>query len=208
MTKAVLFDMDGLLVDTESLGIRAAVEVCSRIGIALDTYERHSFIGITDEEFYQKLLRKRGGAYDGAAMLKKHYQIYEKLLQTKLCEFPNAIAVVKKIHAHGYRIGIVSGSTSKQIQIVLKQLRLERYVDVVVSCDDTKKSKPDPEGFLQAATISEVAPHECMVFEDSTVGVLAAKKAGMFTIGVINAGGQDLSAADVVIQNLTNADFL
>ncbi len=206
MIKAVLFDMDGLLVDTERLGIRVAVHVCKNLGINLDLEEQHSFIGVTDEKFYRELFKKRGLNHDALSVLKKHFEIYEKLLTTELKAFTSAHTLPKNLKANGYKLALVSGSTKNQIDIVLKQLKINNYFDVVVSCDEVKKSKPDPEGYLAAAKKLRAEPNECLVFEDTRTGILAAKNAGMKAVGVINAGGQDLSSACFVIENLSAAE--
>lgn len=206
MIKAVLFDMDGLLVDTETLGIRVAVQVCKDLGIYLDLEEQRSFIGVTDEKFYQELFKKRGLDYDVASVLRKHFEIYEKFLTTELKAFEAACTLPKKLKAKGYKLALVSGSTKNQINIILEQLKINDDFDVVLSCDEITKSKPDPEGYLIAAKKLGVEPSECLVFEDAQTGVLAAKNAEMRVVGVANAGGQDLSSADFVIENLAAAE--
>ncbi len=199
--------MDGLLVDTETLGIRVAVQVCKDLGIDLDLEEQRSFVGVTDEKFYQELFKKRGLTHDTALILRKHFEMYEKLLTTELKAFKAAHTLPKNLKAKGYKLALVSGSTKNQIEIILEQLGINQYFDVVISCDEITKSKPDPEGYLIAAKKLGVEPKECLVFEDARTGVLAAKNAGMKVIGVINAGGQDLSPADFIIDNLAVAEI-
>ena len=206
MIKAVLFDMDGLLVDTETLGIRVAIVVCKELNIELDLEEQRSFIGITDEKFYQELFKKRGLNHDVVSVLRKHFEIYEKLLKTELKAFEAAHTLPKNLKAKGYKLALVSGSTKNQINIILEQLKIKDSFDVVVSCDEITKSKPDPEGYLLAAKKLEVEPSECLVFEDARTGVLAAKNAGMKVVGVVNVGGQDLSSADFIIESLAVAE--
>jgi len=202
MIKAVLFDLDGLLVDTETMGIKVAFKICKNLGIKLTKAEQQSFVGITDEKFYRQLLKKRKKKYNINNILDQHFILYEQLLQSNLKAFPGA-SLPKQVKAQGYKIGLVSGSTAKQIAIILSQLDLKEQFDVIVSVDDIIHSKPHPESYLIAAYKLNVHPTECIVLEDATAGIQAAKKAGMQTVGVINNGGQDLSLADRIVPNLS-----
>lgn len=198
----VLFDMDGLLVDTETLGIRVAIAVCKNLNIDVNLEEQHSFIGITVEKFYRELFNKRGVDQDVAMVLGEHFEIYEELLETGLNIFDGAHTLPKDLKIKGYKLGLVSGSTKNQIEIILDKLQVKDEFDVIVSYNDITRSKPDPEGYLIAAKKLGVESKNCLVFEDAHAGILAAKSAGMKAVGVINNGGQDFSSADFVIDNL------
>lgn len=204
--KAVLFDMDGLLVDTETLGIRVAVAVCRDLDIDLNLEEQRSFIGVTDKKFYQDLFNKRNVNHNVLTILGRHFEIYEELLKTDLTSFEGANTLPKNLKAKGYRLGLVSGSTTNQIGTILDSLQIREAFDVIVSCDDITKSKPDPEGYMIAAKKLGVEPKDCLVFEDARTGVLAGKNAGMKVAGVVNGGGQDLSSADFIINNLATVE--
>lgn len=203
---AVLFDMDGLLVDTETLGVRVAIAVCKDLNIDLDLQEQGSFIGVTDEKFYRELFNKRSADQDVSVVLGKHSGVYEELLRTELSAFEGAHTLPKDLKAKGFRLGLVSGSTRNQIGIILDRLQIKDEFDVIVSCDDITKSKPDPEGYMTAAKKLGIEAKDCLVFEDARTGILAAKSAGMKVVGVVNRGGQDLSSADFVIDNLAAAE--
>jgi HAD superfamily hydrolase (TIGR01509 family) len=207
MIKAVLFDMDGLLADTENLNIGVAVNICKEFGISLNSQERQNCIGITNKKFYRELFKKKKLNLDIQAVLNLHYQFYEKALLVRAKPFPAARQLPLKLKAYGYKLGMVSGSTKRQIDIVLKKLGLKQIFDVIISADDIKNSKPDPEGYLLVARRLHLNPKECVVLEDSATGVTAAKKAGMEVIGVVNNGGQDLSQASIVIKKLTKIEF-
>ncbi|MBS3175848.1 HAD family phosphatase [Candidatus Woesearchaeota archaeon] len=202
MKKAILFDLDGLLVDTETLGIDVAVRVCKGLGIELTKTEQKSFIGVTDERFYQELFNKRNCDFDVQEILKKHFSLYEELLKTSLKPFPGACDLLKVLKRQGYKLGLVSGSTTEQINIILDKLKIKTFFNVIVSCEDITKSKPNPEGYLIASKKLRISPENCVVLEDAETGVIAGKKARMKVIGVTNNGGQDLSSADIIVKNL------
>jgi len=202
MAKAVLFDMDGLLVDSETLGITVATTICEQLGINLTNKEKQSFIGVTDEKFYRDLFRHKKVNHDVSSVLKKHFDIYEEFLRTRLKPFPGAKTLPRKLKSQGMKLAIVSGSTKKQIGIVLESLDLKEVFEVIISCDDTKSSKPDPEGYLKAAEKLRIKTKDCVVLEDAKTGIQAGKAAGMKVVGVKNAGGQDLTEADEVVESL------
>lgn len=202
MIKAVLFDMDGLLADTENLNIEVAIKICKGLGIDLTLEEQQNCVGVTSLKFYKELFEKRYVNFDIQEVLKKHFEAYEKSLKTNLKTYPGAQTSPKKLKAQGYKLALVSGSTKSQIDIVLKRLGLKNSFDVVVSADDIIYSKPDPQGFLMAAKSLQISPQECVVLEDATTGVTAAKKAGMKVVGIVNKGGQDLFLADIIFENL------
>lgn len=209
MKQAILFDLDGLLVDTETLGIKVAIQVSKELGVELTQDEQKSFIGVTDEKFYQELFKKRALDFDVGEILAIHFNVYENLLKTSLTSFRGANELPKILKNFGFKIGLVSGSTRNQILIILNELEVAKLFDVIVSCEDITQSKPNPEGYLIAADELQVSPENCLVLEDAETGVIAGKKAGMRVIGVKNNGDQNLSFADITVdelQELVNKD--
>ncbi len=202
MKQAILFDLDGLLVDTETPGIKVAIQICKELGIELTLDEQKSFIGVTDEKFYLELFRKRTLNFDVGEILAKHFNVYEKLLKTTLTPFQGAGELPEILKNFGFKIGLVSGSTRNQILIILNELEVIKFFDIIVSCEDITQSKPNPEGYLTAADKLQVSPANCLVLEDAETGVLAGKKAGMRVIGVKNNGDQNLSLADITVDEL------
>lgn len=204
--KAVLFDLDGLLVDTETICSEVVVDVMEKFGIKISKLEAEKSCGITAKEFYIDLLKERSLRMDVEDILQVHNTIYERAVKEKLTPFPGATTLPGRLKAAGYKIGLVSGSTKKQIELILNKLNIINYFDVIISADDVINGKPSPEGFLKAANILDVEPNECMVLEESFNGIRAGKAAGMLVIGVVNLGTQDISGADMQIYNLTEFD--
>ncbi|MBI2410401.1 MAG: HAD family phosphatase [Candidatus Kerfeldbacteria bacterium] len=202
MTQAILFDLDGLLVDTETLGIQVAIQVCKELSIELTHDEQKSFIGVTDEKFYRELFKKRTLDFNVGEILAKHFNIYDNLLKTSLTPFRGADELPEILKNFGFKIGLVSGSTRNQILIILNELEVVKFFDVIVSCEDITQSKPNPEGYLIAADELQLSPKNCLVLEDAETGVIAGKKAGMRVIGVKNKGDQNLSFADITVDEL------
>lgn len=200
--KAVLFDMDGLLVDTEVLGIEVAVGLCKELGVDLDEGEQQGFIGITVEEFYRNLFQRRNLNYEVPLVLERHFRGYEQIIQTDFREFEGSCTLPKELKTNGFRLALVSGSTRNQVETILGGLKIRDQFETIISFDDIENGKPNPEGYLKAAIKLGVNPSECLVLEDANAGIQAGKSAGMIVAGVINRGGQDLSFADFIIPNL------
>lgn len=208
--KAVLFDCDGLLVDSETLGMNVANQVCSEFDIALEDGELKTFIGVTDEKWYRDLVTKKELYIDVGPLLARQFELYEAQLPT-VKAFPGAKAVPLQLREANYPIALVSGSTRAQIGIVLKSLESEDVFDVIVACEDVgDRSKPDPYGYELAlqrlnksrAADDQIKPEEVLVLEDAVSGIRAALAAGMGVIGVKNAGMQDLSEATNAVNTL------
>lgn len=204
--KAVLFDMDGLLVDTETICSEVVVDVLKNFGINVSRLEAQQSCGITARKFYTDILEQKSLKKDIEAVLQTHYMIYEKAIEKRLTPFPGAATLPRKLKENSYKIGLVSGSTKNQIEFVLNALGIRDCFDVIVSADDITNSKPNPEGYLKAANILGVTPSECIVLEDSFNGTIAGKAAGMTVVGVVNLATQDISCADLKIKDLTEFD--
>jgi HAD superfamily hydrolase (TIGR01509 family) len=112
-------------------------------------------------------------------------------------------AAVRMLHDAGYRLAIASSAVGAAIDEILRCVGLRERFELIVDGSEVKRGKPDPEAYQIAAARLRLAPHRCIVFEDSNVGVIAAKRAGMYCVAVRNKAAlirQDLSAADVVVE--------
>ena len=207
MIKAVLFDMDGLLVDTEPLNVAVVTKVCDELGINLTSEEKHYCAsGITNRKFYNELFDNRNLKFDLNEILNKTFQTYDELLKTEAKSFLGAIDLPRSL-SEKYNLALVSGSTKNQVNIVLSKFDIKNLFKVIVTADDITSSKPNPEGYLLAANKLNVSPQECLVLEDGEQGVKAAKSAGMKVVGVINNSEQDLSLADLIVKDLTEINL-
>ena len=194
MIKAILFDLDGTLVDTEKIFMKVAQKIAHKHGFELNEHETFLY-GVQAETFYKIILKNRRKDLDIKKLVEEHKKNYEELIKEKIKIFPGAIEAVKE-SKEKYKIGLVSGSDQKEIRIVLKK------INIIVASKDTKKGKPDPEGYLRAARRLKVKPFECIAIEDSKAGIDAGKSAGMKVIGVLNGSKQNLSEAHKIIRDL------
>jgi len=204
--KAVLFDVDGVIADSEKIGLDVFDKTIGKYDIYLTEEEKKKFMGVTDEICYRELSKSRNIKLDINKLLKEHFEIYEKELQGVdiLPYVEECVTTLKK----RYKLAVVSGSTSKQVDIILKKAKIKKYFDIKITCENYKKSKPNPEPYLTAAKKLNVRSNECIVIEDAPTGIASGKAAGMFVIAVKvgNFMELDLSEADLIIEDLSEVD--
>ena len=204
MEKAFIFDMDGVIIDSEPLHASVKLAVLAEIGIRLSTSELAPYVGRTSHDFYQDIAKRFPDAHvDEAALTKRKHQLYLELLESDgaLKAIDGIPELLAKIKAAGYKIGLATSSGREVIEIILNRLHIAKYFDVTTSGREVPKSKPDPAIYRITAEALGVKPEDCTVIENATAGITAAKGAGMYCIAYKNphSGHQDLSQADKVI---------
>jgi HAD superfamily hydrolase (TIGR01509 family) len=184
MISTVIFDLDGLLADTERLHCRAYQLAFGERGIELGTgeYAEH---WIRHGKGIVEWVDQQGLTFDPHELRKRKSQHYLNLLESSLRPMDGALELLDFLHGK-FRIALASSSYRDAIDGVLAGLRIASYFEVVVSGLDVAKVKPAPDIFLLAARALRVDPTECLVFEDAEKGVIAADRAGMRCIAVPN----------------------
>ncbi len=203
MIKAVIFDVDGLLADTEPLHFMAWKEVVEKYDVKLTKYvfiKRLAGIGGAETAIY--FSRKYG--LDHRILLKEKARIYTKL-RKKVKPMAGAKAAVLKFRKI-MPVSAASSSRTNDVSYVLKKIGVLKYLEHVTTADEVKRVKPFPDIYLLAAKKLRLEPKFCMVFEDTSVGVEAAKRAGMYCTAVPSGYTklQDFSMADVILKSLKN----
>ena len=205
MLKAVLFDMDGVIVDTEPLHHKAYQMMFNDFEIKVSESMYHGFTGQSTRSICEFLC--------------EHYILKAKpidLEKTKRAHFTklffedpdlhliNGVEdLIKNYHANGLTLVVASSASMFTINNVMKRFKLDPYFKDKLSGADLKASKPHPEIFINAAKAARVSPTECFVIEDSTNGIIAAKEANIFCIAYKseNSKDQDYSRADLLISD-------
>src|SRR5262249_9961732 len=184
MLRAVLFDLDGTLADTERQNADAVARVLQRAGRPLSDEERAFVIGHGWHEIYHHLVTN-GGITTGYEEL-MHAAGVERVRIVEaegLDVLPGAGDTVRRWSSR-YASAVVSGSSRAEVEAVLRKLDVLGCFPWFLGAEDTARGKPFPDGYLLAATRLAVAPADCLVLEDSTAGIRAARAAGMKEIGV------------------------
>lgn len=203
--KAVIFDLDGVIVTTDDCHYTAWKKMADDEGIYFDRKINERLRGVSRMQSLEIVLEKSDKAYteqEKLALAAKKNAYYVDLIQ-KLT--PNDVlgGVMKNLETlkeHGIKIAI--GSSSKNTPIILNRIGLADYFDAVSDGNNIKNSKPDPEVFLKAAEMLNIAPENCMIVEDADAGIEAGKRAGMKTFALGNATGADFYA-----KSLENVDL-
>jgi len=215
MLKAVIFDFDGVLVDSEKLHLAAFNKVLSRLKIEISTQEYYEeFLGLSDRELLETV-NNRGKNLaltdrQFKQLLQAKAEAFKQLASTQVPVIEGVPEFIKMLSANKIPLAICSGALLDEIELLLKGANLRNYFDCIVSAEQVKKGKPDPEGFslalklLNDKTHQEIKPQDCIVIEDSHWGLEAAKNAGMHTIAITNSYPADqLKPADRIVANLS-----
>jgi HAD superfamily hydrolase (TIGR01509 family) len=203
MIEAVIFDLDGVLVDSEPLQFEAYAEILAGFG---KTLTREDFI---ENWIGQGRLAEHLRRYDIEAPVedvrRAKNELYLKFVQDRMKLRPGVEGLVRRL-SREMPVALASSAHPDSVNAVLERFGLRPYFTVVLTSADVSNNKPDPEIYLRASEMLGVPPAGCLVFEDSRPGVLAAKKAGMMVIALPHdfTLHQDLSAADLVICDLRN----
>ncbi|MBI4842237.1 MAG: HAD family phosphatase, partial [candidate division NC10 bacterium] len=204
--RAILFDFDGVLVDSEPIRFRAGARALEEIGMAL-TWERFTrfWLGRTDDAGLRDLLGDRFEA-EGKRVAARRNALYEERLD-EVSAFEDRLRLIRR-PPDGIRLAVATGSRSKEVEHILGHLGLSRHFEVIVTAEDYARAKPAPDPFLAAARRLGVPPASCLVLEDSAAGVAAAHAAGMPVVAVDRGrGAVGLDTATWTVRNLDEVEL-
>lgn len=204
MIKAIFWDNDGVLVDTEQLYFRSTQQMMATIGIELDlsTY-REYFLKQSQGAWH--LAKKQGiSASVIETIQEKRNQLYSQLLRDESSPMQAAEHVLKTLFGH-YTMAIVTTSHGNHFDIIHKRTGFRQYFDFILTREDYGKSKPHPEPYLRALAKSGYQPEECLVIEDSERGLVAAAAAGIrcWVIPTALSRGSDFTTADRILTDIS-----
>lgn len=209
--KAIIFDFDGLILDTETSDYNSWQQIYQAYGQELPMPLWLTFVGgtaATDFEPYDYLESLLGERVDREQIWITRRKIDLAALEG-LAPLPGVRDLLLAAQAHGLRLAVASSSPASWVEGHLTRLELLDHFDQIVTSDDVEHTKPDPALFLLAAEKLGVQPDEVIVLEDSFNGVTGAKRAGMFVVAVPNpvTRESDLSAADVYLNSLAETSL-
>ena len=205
MIKAVIFDLDGVMVESEDAHIEAEKQTFLKFGLRISSEELHNYTGTTAKVMFTDLIAKYKLMTTFEEINRQKEKLLLKFLRQDAEPTKGVLDLVKKLKKKGVQLAIASSSPKKLVDYVLDKLAVRGFFHVVLTAENVEHSKPNPEIFLKAAEKLGVKPSQCLVVEDAKLGVAAAKQAGMKCIGYRNphSGNQDLSEADIVIDDFT-----
>jgi len=199
---AIIFDLDGVLIDSEALQYKAYSQVLARFGVTVST----------DEYAAHWIAAGRGPEYavvtyalplSPAELRALKHPVYHEILRREVTLMPAVVEALTRLHAH-FPLAVATNSNRQDVAFVMDHFRLHRFFAAVVPREDYVQAKPHPDAFLAAAAGLGVAPRACLVVEDAYKGIVAAHRAGARAVAIPNAftRDNDFSLAAVVLHGL------
>jgi beta-phosphoglucomutase len=203
--RAVIFDMDGVIVDSEPYSMQALIDILRQYGVEPTQDELHRSYGRRVRDDFVDYFSRHGVIADvNMAIAHKHARYYH-LAAGHLRPLPGVVALLGRLQDHGYHLALASSGDRVKVAFGMQALALDGIFEVVVTGDDVAHSKPDPEIYLIAAQRLAVAPKDCLAVEDAPAGVVAAKRAGMCCVAVTNSVARhQLHKADLIVDSLAD----
>lgn len=204
--KAVLFDMDGVLINTEPLHYRMWKETFRGRGLEIDYDVYKGCIGATDAFLMELILNNYGRDFRNDKNLSKERAVIEKRIieEEGFPEMPGVEEMLRRLYEAGFLLAVASSSPPERIHDAMNYIGAGQYFSLLNSAENVAHSKPAPDIYLDTAKRLGAAPEECIVLEDSENGSIAAVSAGMICVGLNNpdSGEQNLERAAVIIRTL------
>ena len=203
--KCIIFDMDGVLINSEPLHFDFESKLFESLGITVSREQHETFVGTTAKTLWTSIKQYNNIPFTVQELILKEQFEFLKYLENKepIKLIPGVKKLIINLKSKGFHIALASSSPHRLINYIMDKTNIDEYFQVKVSGDDVINGKPNPEIFLKTAELMDIKPANCLVIEDSKNGVKAAKQAGMKCIGFRNpdSGNQDLSTSNLIINS-------
>jgi len=204
--RAVVFDFDGVLANSEPLHLLSYQAVLNELGIELtrDEYYAH-YLGFDDVTAFKVVSQRRGLHWSGGQLreiLARKTALFDEIVASQEVLYPEAVPCIRRL-AESLPLGIASGALRHEIAAVLRGANLEPYFRFIVAAGETPSGKPAPDPYRRAAELHGLPPDRCVAIEDSRWGIESAKGAGLRCVGITQTYSADaLPGADAIIDSL------
>jgi HAD superfamily hydrolase (TIGR01509 family) len=209
---AVIFDMDGVLVDTEPIYIEIGRYLFRKLGIEMSQERIMSYVGVPAKRMWAEIRRDflLPQSLDELVQAERSEQWQRLSAMALIPPTDGVVPLLEQLMTAGIRRAIASSTSLDLVQLIISKALIGHYFEAVISGDQVQEGKPAPDIFLCAASELGCPPSDCVVVEDSPHGIRGAKRAGMKTVGFANqlSRGLDLSEADIVIPDFTAASVI
>ena len=211
MIQTVIFDLDGVIIDSEPIYFSIEKEMFKELNIEVSFEEHCGYVGTSSRNMWEAIIEKYRLPYKAEVLVKKESDAYLQHLksQTNLYPINGVSELIKDLYKENLKIWLASSSHMEVIDIIVDRFQLSEFFIGKISGTNLEFSKPHPEIFLKVAKLADSKPEECVVIEDSENGVTAAKSAQMKCIGFANpnSGMQNLTKADLIITSFKELNF-
>ena len=212
MFKAAIFDMDGVMVDSELAHSAAYGKVLREYGVEPIENEHgtYNMAGLSLRETWEIFKQRHNIDEDTEVLIdKKRIAFKQELEERGIQPLPGLPKLLADLSTHGVKIAVGTSGSTARVKLMLEKLHVGPYFSVIVSADDVTKAKPDPEVYTKTAQKLGLSPNHCLVIEDAEAGVLSAVAAGMKVVAVPNryTYKMDFSKADRVVPSLTKLSY-
>ncbi len=202
MIKAVLWDLDGVLVDTGLFHFEAWRELFAGEGKEISEKEFRRTFGLRNNAILRDILGDLP-PQKVAELSRRKEELFRAKIGKRITPMPGVSALLERLRGARKRMAVVSSAPRENVETILRSLEIEDSFDVIIAEEDASRGKPDPQGYLLAAQRLGVKPSECVVVEDAPGGVEAAKRAGMRCLGLAaERAPETLIKADLVVRSL------
>lgn len=204
MIRGVLFDMDGVLVDSEAFICRAAIRMFGELGVKVQETDFLPFVGMGENRYIGGVAEKYGVKLEIEQSKARTYAIYETIAHNQLKALPGVHEFVQECRERGLKLALATSADKVKLEVNLKEIGLpEKTFQSIIQGLDVQRKKPFPDIYLKAAEALGLSPSECLVVEDAVSGVKAARTAGCRCLALTTSfTAGDLSEADWICSNL------
>jgi beta-phosphoglucomutase family hydrolase len=207
--KTILWDMDGVIVDSNAFHFAAWQETFAKRGVAITKECFTKLCGTRNDFIVGSIMGRELPEGDIRSILQEKEEAFRRKATGNIKPFPGVVRLLNAIKKGNFKLGLVSSAPKENIDFVLGELNLEGIFNCIVFGQEVSASKPNPQLYLLAAEKLKVAPKDCLVIEDSPLGVKAAKTAGMKCLAITNTHPwQKLKEADKVVDSLVSVDLI
>lgn len=201
--KAVIFDMDGVIIDASMFHAKIIASILAEKGIKIPP-EKISVEGKMTKVIFEEIFRQYGGDFRVEDLVEEKKKRTFAAAKNNVKEISGTRKFIDKISKLGLPMAIGTAGMPEITSLFLNELGLKEKFAVIATVYETKNGKPEPDVFLLAAKKLKVAPKFCLVVEDAVIGMVAANRAGMQCIGLIKNGGKEKYPADLLVASLTD----
>lgn len=208
--KAVIFDMDGVIIDSEPIHFEVDMQTLNELGCDITVEELEKYVGTTNEYMLSDIKRKYNLRQSVEEIIMYKVEMTKNIImESELEPIKGIRELLEHLKNNNILAAIGSSSPRDLIDVVVNKFQLKEYFTYILSGEEVNEGKPAPDVYIETSKRLGIEAKDCIVIEDSKNGVLAAKRAGMKCIGFrnINSGNQDLSMADIIVKSITEVDI-